>query len=151
MIANHPRLSVNGNTLYEKPATCNSVPSTVPCNYTYENTPTCTHTFKKTWKTTKFLSLLFVTYFYHQNAQIFCHNIHKNSSQFLKSGQFRKTIIPKQPNGDTVVNLIKYIRSVLPCTVVHLSHSVLQNDLSLCTHNSLIYYIRTFLRLSLHY
>ena len=42
IIANHPRLSVNEKTSYKKPDTYHLVLSTVQCNYTYKNIPTCT-------------------------------------------------------------------------------------------------------------
>ena len=44
MVTNYQRISVNYNTSYENPATCHSVPSTVPYNYMYKDTPACTHT-----------------------------------------------------------------------------------------------------------
>ena len=44
IISNHPGISVNDNSSYKNPATCHSVPSTIPYNHTYKDTPALTHT-----------------------------------------------------------------------------------------------------------
>ena len=44
IIANNPHISITENTSSENLASCFSVLSTVPYNYTYEDTPVCTRT-----------------------------------------------------------------------------------------------------------
>ena len=138
-IENHLRLSVNYNTSYKTP----------PCvtqfrlqSHTIIHTKIHPHALiHKTSprKSAICISIPLFTYFYHHHTQIFCHNIHKKSSQFLKIWRFGHAILPKRPDGDTPDNLqlhlVEYSCLLLICTTVHLFCNILQNNLSPCMHH----------------
>ena len=90
-------------------------------------------------------------YVYHHHAENICYNIHKNSSQFLKTWQFVHMVLPKRPDGDTEINLnlhlVKYSCLLLICITIHLFCMVLQNNLIPRMHHYYVYYLRTFLQI----
>ena len=150
MITNQLYLSINDNISHEKSATCNSVPSIEPYNYISEYTPPRTCTQNNAMKARQIYS---INNFYINLSSVrtkICHTIHNNSSSFLKSWQVGNAILPKQPDGDTARNLMKYTTShysVLLCTVAHLLRNFLKKYLIPWRHHYLIYYLRKFLRI----
>ena len=98
-IENHSSIYVNDNTSYENPATCHSVLSKEPYNYTYKYTPAHTRSWIPPWKTVIFLSLTIFTYVYHQHPQKFVTTFIKNLHSFWNYDKLETRFYQKNRMG----------------------------------------------------